>query len=718
MGMVLALAAAVTGCEAAGPRPGPPTTVAPGGLGPVPAGPRPGDVPLAVGERRPEQASFLVRATSCERFGEAVRPVAVAAVGPYGFGGGLEQMADGEALSSAPPSAARSAAPASGGARDSAAPAAGRDFSATNVQEAGIDEPDSVKTDGRLLVSSVDGRLRVLDITGEPRLVGTLDLPDGAGDLLLVGDRAMVLSGGYGGRSGLTVLPEASQGGSPSRPTTTVTVVDLKDPAKPSVARTHSIDGSYVDARLVGGVARIVTRSQPDVSFPQPANGGRDVAKATAANAEVVRKVNPSAFLPKGASCADAYVPVEAAGVGTVAVQSLDPAAASPGPAVTVVADVSTVYASAGRLFVATNRYDGGGPVRPAIAPVTPPQGRTAIHAFDITDPAKARYAGSGDVPGRLLNQFSLSEHEGVLRVATTIDATGGWRGGGEPGMPMPLPMPTPMPTSVPGTPGGAGTSNGQPSPATVPATTLAQPPVTGKAPAPTQSQSRVTLLRPAGEEWVETGAVDGLGKGEQIYAVRFLGTTGYVVTFRQVDPLYVIDLRDVRAPKVTGELKITGYSAYLHPAGEGRLLGLGQEATDQGRRLGTQLSLFDVKNPAAPAKLAGAVLAQGSSEAENDHHAFLFWPATGLVVAPVVAYGGGDPQRGAPERIAPPFVGAVAFKVGATSVTEAGRISHPGSTPIERTLVVRDRVLTVSRVGVAAHELGNLADRGFLTFR
>jgi hypothetical protein len=181
---------------------------------------------------------------------------------------------------------------------------------------------------------------------------------------------------------------------------------------------------------------------------------------------------------------------------------------------------------------------------------------------------------------------------------------------------------------------------------------------------------------------------------------------------------LYVLDLRDVRAPRVAGQLKITGYSAYLHPAGDRRLLGIGQEASDQGRRLGTQLSLFDVGDPAAPAKLAGAVLPSASSSAEFDHHAFLFWPATGLVVAPMQSYGGGAVRPGSGASPATPFVGAVAFHVGDKAVTEAGRITHPGATPIERTTVVGSRLLTLSRVGLATNDLSTLADGGFLAFR
>ena len=105
----------------------------------------------------------------------------------------------------------------------------------------------------------------------------------------------------------------------------------------------------------------------------------------------------------------------------------------------------------------------------------------------------------------------------------------------------------------------------------------------------PASTQSYVTVLTDDGKALTTIGQVDGLGKGERIYAVRFIDTVGYVVTFRQTDPLYTIDLSDPTKPRVVGELKITGYSAYLHPIGDGLLMGVGQDATDQGRRLGAQ---------------------------------------------------------------------------------------------------------------------------------
>ena len=111
--------------------------------------------------------------------------------------------------------------------------------------------------------------------------------------------------------------------------------------------------------------------------------------------------------------------------------------------------------------------------------------------------------------------------------------------------------------------------------------------------------------------------------------------TRRYVVTFRQTDPLYVIDLSDPANPVLDGELKIPGYSAYLHPVGDGLLLGVGQNATDEGRTLGTQLSLFDVSDPTNPQQIDTLPIG-GSSEVEWDHKAFLYWPEDGTIVLPV----------------------------------------------------------------------------------
>jgi Beta propeller domain len=157
-----------------------------------------------------------------------------------------------------------------------------------------------------------------------------------------------------------------------------------------------------------------------------------------------------------------------------------------------------------------------------------------------------------------------------------------------------------------------------------------------------------VTVLDQRDGALRQIGQVGGLGQGERIFAVRFIGPAGYVVTFRQVDPLYVVDLERPAQPVVRGELKIRGYSAYLHPVGPGLLLGVGQDATDAGAQLGTQLSLFDVSDPSNPRRLHQAAVAGASSQAEFDHHAFLWWAPRDLAVVPLNVFDAGPSSRAA----------------------------------------------------------------------
>ena len=118
-----------------------------------------------------------------------------------------------------------------------------------------------------------------------------------------------------------------------------------------------------------------------------------------------------------------------------------------------------------------------------------------------------------------------------------------------------------------------------------------------------------------------------------------FVGNLGYVVTFLQLDPLYVVDLSNPAKPVVKGALELLGYSAYLHPVAAGLLLGIGQAVGQQNEPSGMQLELFDVSNPSAPRLQARAALASGSSPVQYDHHAFLFWPPAALAVLPVSIY-------------------------------------------------------------------------------
>ncbi len=347
-------------------------------------------------------------------------------------------------------------------------------------------------------------------------------------------------------------------------------------------------------------------------------------------------------------ACDDVRRPVVFSGPGMLSVLTVDLAQGlKPVDSDSLMTDAQTIYASKRSLFVATERW-----FDPA---VSDPErqvdaGRfTAIHKFAL-DPKSAEYRGSGEVRGFVLNQFALSEHDGVLRVATTDQPP--WRANAE----------------------------------------------------QRESESFVTVL---GEKLDEIGRVGGLGRGEQIFAVRFLGEKGYVVTFRQVDPLYTLDLSNPQKPAVRGELKIRGFSSYLHPIGNDLLLGLGQDANEQGQTQGTQLSLFDVSDLSAPRRIHQHTLGESSSSAaEYDHRAFLYWPPTKLTVIPVSAYKPEDE-----------FNGAFGFRVERDNgISQVGSAEHEGGY-ILRSLVAHGRLLTISDRGVLASTLDTLQPVSFVPF-
>jgi uncharacterized secreted protein with C-terminal beta-propeller domain len=513
-----------------------------------------------------------------------------------------------------PPPSVRRGIPAPEVDQESASGGGAGDSSRTNVQEAGVDEPDAVKTDGSTIFALANGRLHAVDARSPaPTLLDVLELEDGFGSLMFLhAGRALVL--GYGPRG------------------TRLTEVDVSDPARMRVRLTEDVDGYVVGARLTGGTARVVVSSFPEAVFGRP--GLRARASGWLPRAKLRYARSGRTVRSRAVGCRSVRRPAVFSGPGVLAVYTIDLDKGLPAiDADAVFASADTVYASQSSLYVATQRWDEG-----------EFGGMTSIHRFGAADPDRTSYAATGAVPGTLLNQFSLSEHEGVLRVATTG-----------------------------------------------------------------RRESRVTTLDRHDGRLVERGHVAGLGPDERIFAVRFIGDVGYVVTFRQVDPLYTIDLADPDRPRVIGELKIRGYSAYLHPVGDDLLLGVGQEATEQGRVQGLQLSLFDVSDLARPARLQQLRLGDrwSASAVEWDHHAFLWWPATSLAVLPI------DSED---------FTGAAGFRVDrAGGIAEIGRVSHPARdrfTPsIGRAVVVGPRLYTISDDGVRASALDSFADAGWSAF-
>lgn len=544
--------------------------------------------------------------------------------------------------------------------------AEGSQFSTTNVQEAGVDEPDRVKNDGNRIAVMSGGKIALLQITrNELALKATVDAPGGVG-LLLAGERLIHLGS-------ITKQAHPSQSPSPANPQRTwtkVTVVDVSRLAGPKVLSSVEVEGSYVGARLAGGVVRLVVQSAalgPPLSQPVPEYSPESLNAATEANKQAIKRSVVGHWLPhyvferRGSKTQTGHVhewnaiskPPDRAGLSMVTVLTIDPADPKPDNAVSVIGAGDIIYSSLSNLYVTSNRLDdviriqqGGFPKAPV----------TRIHKFDISDPDAARYVASGEVPGFLLNQFSLSERDGLLRVATTLGFA--W-----------------------------------------------MPPQQGT------SESFVTILAEKDRKLVPIGSVGNIGKGERIYSVRFVGSQGYVVTFRQIDPLHVIDLSNPERPELKGELKVPGYSGYLHPLSATLLLGIGRSADESGQLKGVQFSLFDVSDPSDPRLLhQRAEGDHGSSSVEQDHHGFLYWDPKHLMVVPAEI----ESQSG------PPFYGALALKVEPDSgfgdpvrLTHAGR---PGSSDsyaqISRSIVIGANLLTVSSAGILVSDLDSFAEK------
>jgi len=636
---------------------------------------RTGDGPTTTGpDNRNRPQGFGARLEffgDCPALLDHMQTEATERVTPWGLGGGPVMYADDaavavDAVEEAVPDAAGAPAPTGG--------ADGSVYSGTNTQEVGVDEGDIVETDGRFVYVAGQDGVRIVSVA-DATVVAEPELPQGSHQMLLENGRLLVVTSSWSGSAD-----------------TIVSLYDVSDPTMPSLLRRSHFEGFVVATRSIDGVARLVISTSFDQRLPfvQPSQFGYDEESALERNRQIIAESAVEDWLPRWFDeagdgsfgeirqilpCEDVAAPADFAGLGLTWIASIDGLGdATPVGSAGVVSTGDTVYASTDNLYIATQNWDWrwGGPVPMpvddvAVEPTVEPESDdpvgavsaapepdqqpgpppTIIHQFDLGDGTDATYVASGAVEGRLLNQFAMSEHDGDLRVATTTDD---W-GFGE------------------------------------------------------QQDSTVYVLRPNGDELQQISSVRGLGKGEQIYAVRFLGDVGYVVTFRQIDPLYVLDLSDPAAPVLDGELKIPGYSAYLHPVGEGLLLGVGQDATDEGRTTGTQLSLFDVSDPTDPQRISTLPIG-GQSEVEWDHRAFLFWEPDGTIVLPV-SPGWGDCGPGiAPDDCLAKSIagtgGAVVAELNGRELAARGVIEHAGAArsgcwnPLQRSIVIDDELVTV----------------------
>ena len=615
-------------------------------------------------------AAELAEFGSCEELLGYFQEHALEQVGPWGFGGGGWFTDEPMSMEDSAEAGSDSAMAASGGDGGGA----GTDFSGTNNQEEGVEEPDLVQTDGEILVTVREGSLVVVDVASRSRL-GSLRLPGQSSDSELLLDRergqALVLSRDWS--QGPT--PATTEDGLSTYPAfgtsrTVLTLVDLSDPANPTTTGRMRLEGDYRSARMHDGTARVVLVTPPQgLAFASPRSGSMTAEQeAEDATRAIIEGSTIDDWLPHrqtmggdtsgtelAVPCDEISRPPEFSGLSTMSVLTFDLGGAGlePTSSTGVVASGSTVYASTDRLVVATSPWEawtfaGGDVVWDDDRDLT-----TALHTFDLTDEDSTDYLASGSVAGRMLNQFSLDEADGTIRVATTLDSSGS-----------------------------------------------------------SPSSSSLVVLAEEGDRLVEQGRVDGLGETEQIYSVRYLDAdTAAVVTFRQTDPLYLVDTSDPASPEVTGELKIPGYSAYLHPVGDDLLLGVGQDATDEGMTTGLQVSLFDISDPAAPTQVAKQTWKDHYSEVEHEHRAFTYWPQTGQLFLPANAWD---------EETSKEWVGVVSASVEGQSLSQgpAAQLGGSGGQTWDyarRTVVIGDSLWILGEQSVRVTDLATLEEQSVI---
>lgn len=430
-------------------------------------------------------------------------------------------------------------------------------FSTTNPQVEGIDEADIVKTDGThiYLVSSnavriVKAEKGQLEETGILKLDQTKSVQD-----LYIDDNWLIIMG-----TRYESVPYPMVDGSPAidmdiapvedrmisilpiyygKNYTFVDVYDITDPKNPEFIKTHEMEGNYQTSRKNGDIVYLITNTYFYDGSILPMV--KDTATGKAA---------------KALDLSDVMIMPGYPSQGFLSVSSIDVTNQDEAEVEAIAAQGFITYMNDSALFLASSDYNGN----------------TTITKLGI-DGMKVGYAGSGTVEGTLLNQFSMDQYEGNLRVATNT-----WNDG-----------------------------NG---------------------------------LYVLDDSLNVIGSVTGLAKGETIYSVRFFGDKGYIVTFRNMDPLFVFDLKDPKNPKLTGELKIPGFSNYLHPVGEDLLLGIGAETTEiyqkdaegnevviGNRQGGIKVSLFDVSDMGEPKEISKVVTGYSGSysEAFYNHKAIMF---------------------------------------------------------------------------------------------
>lgn len=616
---------------------------------------------------------------------------------------------------------AKSESPPPANAGEVKAKQSGADYSATNTQVEGVDEADVIKTDGaylyqvnkeRIVISQAvpAADMKVSSIIG---FNGTSFRPSE----LYVDDKHLIVIGStsrdaYNGTPvPMSESPETSDAAvglqkkiMPIRPVYTsvkAIVYDIADKAAPKQLREVELDGNYVSSRKIGSAVYLITNKYAGNSFIQSQGGAASSLPAyrdSAVSGEFAPlSYNDIRYFPD--SRETTYMLI-----GGINLDRPD----QPMDVSAYLGSGQNVFASEQNLYTAVSKYmpvqtepiavpqsDSGAPAVPGadslmakrIAPNF--ETKTVVYKFRL-EQGKTKFVTEGDVPGTILNQFSMDEHNGIFRIATTKGDM--WR---------------------------------------------------------TDENTSKNNLYTFDEALKPIGKLEGIAPGERIYSVRFMGNRAYMVTFKNTDPLFAIDLTNPAAPTVLGALKIPGYSDYLHPYDENYLIGFGKETVEIPVKGGTsnpaqtiayyqgmKISLFDVTDVANPVEKFKEIIGDRGTESEllRNHKALLFSKENNLLAFPVTVMTVPNKTASSPDSVTAygqfTFQGAYVYgldltngfklKTAISHMTDeqrrqSGNNWYGSDRNVERIMYIGDTLYTLSKGLIQANDMTTLQVKGSL---
>lgn len=473
------------------------------------------------------------------------------------------------------------------------------EYSETNVQVPGIDEGDIIKTDGKYIYAISQGQFLIFRASGEKteelsRVQIAVSDKDGTNssypqELYLSGSNVLIVLN-------QTISEKTSQGNDNYQSYTQTLCFDVSDPASPSLITEFSQSGYYNSSRLNNGILYLIS------SYGVYDN---------------IEEDDPTTYIPLIGTdgdnqlmrCEDLRIMPQIASAYYTVITSIDATSlvridqkSILGSAETTYRSMSgsaeTIYMSDKNLYIASTitTSEDKEPYKESVYTVQEYVYKTSTQIARISlDQGILGVEAQGEVDGSLLNQFSLDEYQGNLRLVTTNyqyaykvyrdDEYG------------------------------------------VEDTQYEDNP---------DQTNAVYVLDPSLQV---IGSLEGLAQDESIYSARFSGPVGYMVTYKQVDPLFALDLSDPHNPRITSELKIPGFSTYLHPYGENELLGFGYDVTEN-QTSGLKLSMFDISDPFDVSESAQTPLDLSYSDALYDHKAILVDASKNIIGFPGDQYG------------------------------------------------------------------------------